>query len=130
MHKRGSGIQEGMIQSKSSFISAITALEQDDEEEVRLNLKHNRGEQRHTYKHYQPQISNQLRLHLILPDGIVDAMNLRSETYVQQRYTRAHARTRAHAWRLRRECEQQPGLSGPASEVSCGHTLSIRDVSR
>jgi len=70
-----------MIQSKSSFILVITTLEQGDEEEVCLNLSHNGREQRGAYKHYQPQISNQLELHLIPPDSIVDSMNLRSETY-------------------------------------------------
>lgn len=75
------------IQSKSSFIQVVTIPKQDDEEEVCLNLNHNRGEQRRTYKHYQPQISNQLELHLIPPDSIVDSVNLRSETYVQGRYT-------------------------------------------
>lgn len=70
-----------MIQSKSSFIWVITTPRQDDEEEVRLNLGHNGTEQRCAYKHYQPQISNQLKLHLILPDSIVDSINLRSGTY-------------------------------------------------
>lgn len=32
-----------MIQSKSGFIWVITTLERDDEEEVCLNLSHNRG---------------------------------------------------------------------------------------
>lgn len=70
-----------MIQSESSFIYVITTLKQDDEEEHRLNLGHNGGEQRRTYKHYQPQISNQLELHLILPDSIVHSMDLQSGTY-------------------------------------------------
>lgn len=51
---------------------------QDDEEEPGLNLGHNGGEQRRTYKHYQPQISNQLQPHLIPPDSIVDSVNLRA----------------------------------------------------
>lgn len=70
-----------MIQSKSSFIYVITTLKQDDEAEIRLNLGHNGTEQRCAYKHYQPQISNQLKLLLILPDSIVDSVDPRSETY-------------------------------------------------
>lgn len=63
-----------MILSKSSLIVVITTLKQHDEEEVRLNLGHNRRQQqRRTYKRYLLQISNQLWLHLILLDSIVGA---------------------------------------------------------
>lgn len=89
-------MQAEMIQSKSSFIQVITTLKQDDEEEVRLNLGHNGREQRRTYKHYQPQISNQLQLHLILPYSTVDSMNLRSQTYTAICAKGVHTLTHTH----------------------------------